>query len=105
VGLNRLLRNPYGAIIFGLLCLLVGFIGTSSDVKCHGAPMTPEQTCTQEIKGKVVTLTYDQQRGSDQMFMWVLYSGGAAMIIGGATGLVLRARRARSAPLSARSRH
>jgi len=94
--LNRLLRNPYGAITFGFLCLLVGFIGTSPDVTCHGAPMTPGQTCTQEIKGEVVTLTYDQQRGNDQLFTWVAYGGGAAFIIGGAVGLI-RARRRRAA--------
>jgi hypothetical protein len=96
VDLSRLLRNPYGAITFGLLCLLVGFIGTSSEVTCNGAPMTPEQTCTQDVKGELVTLTYDQQRGNDQVFSWVVYSGGAAFIIGGTAGLILRARRRRA---------
>ncbi len=91
--MNRLLRNPYGAIIFGLLCLAVGFMTTSSEVTCDGVPMTPEQSCTQVIKGKTVTLTYDQEKQSDMLFPWIMYVCGALMIIGGVIALVRRGRR------------
>ncbi|HCT78297.1 MAG TPA: hypothetical protein DGG94_19985 [Micromonosporaceae bacterium] len=91
--MNRILRNPYGAVVFGLLCLLVAFMGSSPYVSCGTRPMQPGDTCTVTDDGKSYELSYERQKLNDQIFYYGVNAIGGIFIVVGFARIVLRRRR------------
>ena len=99
--LGRLIWNPIGALIVGLLALALGVaVFAGVNVACYGSStsaMVQGSTCT-DRKGN--TLTYEAWKSDQkQISIYALVLGGV-LVTGGSIGMAVR--RKRRAAVSAR---
>jgi LPXTG-motif cell wall-anchored protein len=91
--LARILWNPIGALVLGVLALGLGVaITTGVDVTCKvkTTEMVAGGTCTNRT-GK--TVTYEDWQSQQQEASMVAYGLGGVLLVGGTIAVVVRRRR------------